>query len=80
MKLQYNTDTLLFHLRHIKKMCLENVDCTGCPFNLADKYSDMACRCMFSDPQLDDGTIPEDWDLEIIEKEGHDDAKTQPII
>ena len=75
MKLEYKIEPILFHLKHIKRMCLENGDCTGCPFNLVNKYDEISVSCMFSNPQLDDGTIPEDWDLEQLEKEDDKDGQ-----
>lgn len=64
MKLAYNIEPILFHLKHIKRMCLDNPDCTGCPFNLSNGY------CIFAGYQsIDEGVIPEDWDLEELELE-----------
>lgn len=61
MKLEYKIEPILFHLKHIKRMCLDNRDCTGCPFNLSNEY------CMFSGYQFDEGVIPEDWNIDELE-------------
>lgn len=74
MKLVYKIEPILFHLRHIKRMCIENGDCTGCPFNQADKYSDRSCICMFAGDDIEAGVIPADWDLEKLEKEAIDNG------
>ena len=66
MKLEYKIEPIIFHLKHIKKMCLENVDCTGCPFRLKNEGDEY---CMFGGHNWDDGVIPEDWELEELEKE-----------
>ena len=67
MKLEYKIEPMIYHLKHIKKMCLENVDCTGCPFQLKNNWAEY---CMFGGPHWDDGVIPEDWDLEELVKNG----------
>ena len=69
MKLKYKIEPILFHLKHIKRMCLDNPDCTGCPFNLADEWG---AYCMFSGHDFDEGVLPEDWEISELEKEGGD--------
>lgn len=72
MKLDYKMEPIIFHLKHIKKMCLENPDCTGCPFQLKNNWAEY---CMFGGPHWDDGVIPEDWELdELVEKVGENDG------
>lgn len=68
MKLEYNIETLLFHLKHVKKMCLESDDnCTDCPFNIKKNWD----HCLFVGPYDYDIFIPQDWELdEVNKKEG----------
>ena len=63
-------EIMLIVLKAIRLFCENNGDCTGCPFNQADKYSDRSCICMFAGDDIETGVIPQDWDLSKLEKEG----------
>lgn len=62
-------EMMLIVLKAIRLFCMNNGDCTGCPFNQADKYSDRSCLCMFAGDDIEVGVIPQDWDLSKLEKE-----------
>lgn len=70
MKLEYKIEPILFHLKRIKRMCIDNPDCTGCPFNQADKNSDRSCFCMFAGYDIETGVIPADWYLSKFKEMG----------
>lgn len=63
MKLEYKIEPLLFHLKHIKKMCKENENCKDCPFKIGKNRD----YCMFSGPYDYESVVPEDWDLDEIQ-------------
>lgn len=63
MKLEYNIETLLFHLKHVKRMCMEDPDCTKCTFNISEDRPYIECVL--------EG-LPEDWDLKAINKKEGD--------
>ena len=62
-------EIMLIVLKAIRLFCGNNGDCTGCPFNQADKYSDRSCICMCAGDDIETGVIPQDWDLSKLEKE-----------
>lgn len=78
MKLEYNIDTLILHLRHIKKMCMENVNCVGCPFDI--ERNNWESKCMFAGSYFDEGVNPEEWDLEILERRDTKMPKHNPLF
>lgn len=67
IKLSYNLDELKFHLKHIKKMCIENPECVGCPFLIIKSWAEY---CMFAGISFDEGVNPEEWELDKINKGG----------
>lgn len=68
MKLEYNIETLLFHLKHVKKMCSERPDCTDCPFNIEKNWH----YCLFVGPYNYENCIPQDWDIDNVNKKEGD--------
>lgn len=64
-------EIMLIVLKAIHLSCMNNPDCTGCPFNLANFYG--AC-CMFAGDNFDEGVNPDEWNLEELEKEIKDNG------
>ena len=70
MRLQYNIETLLFHLNHVKRMC-ESTDCDKCPFSVKRYGLDGVCFFM----EIHEGRPPELWDFSELRKEGDEDEQ-----